>query len=71
MTTLSKLKPEQILYDVCKYRCNGGGSEIGLWFVKVIEVHEDYALCSWNGNKPIKYSTGMIKRLKVNKPKII
>lgn len=69
MATLSKLTPGQILYDVHSERM--GNTTIrrqGVWKVRVIEVYEDHAVVSWNGNPPRKYRERDIKPLRVKEP---
>lgn len=71
MATISKLKPGQILYDKHKYKMgNTNISTWGLWHVKVLEVHEDYIVASWNGNRPEKMYSQRVSKLKVKEPKM-
>lgn len=66
MATLSKLRPGDILYDVHSERAgNTTMRRQGEWTVRVIEVHDDHAMCSWNGNPATKYRERDLKKLRV------
>lgn len=72
MAKLYKIKPGQLLYDVHSVRAgNTTMRRQGIWTVKVIEIHaaEGWALCSWNGNPPKRYTAREIERLRVSEPK--
>lgn len=70
MATLSKLKPGDVLYDVHSRRAGNTTTRVqSEWQVRVIEVHDDYALCSWNGNPPDKYSDAELRRFRVTPAK--
>ena len=69
MAKLRLIKPGQSLWDVHNYRDGANRPTRGVWRVEVLEVHDDYALCSWNGNAPKKYWCRDIERLRVREPK--
>lgn len=72
MARLEKIKPGDVLYDVHSYRMgNTTLRSLGLWKVQVIEVHETYALCSWNGNTPTKFYHCQLSKLKTKKPILV
>lgn len=55
MAKLEKLNPGQILWDYHRYQMgNTTMTTMGEWPIKVIEIdlENNRALCSWNGNKP-------------------
>ena len=70
MATLSKIKPGDVLYDAHSERA--GNTTISRqceWEVHVTEVHDDHAMCSWNGNPPRRYDAHALKRLRVSPAK--
>jgi hypothetical protein len=69
MATISKLKPGDVLYDVHSHKMgNTTMTTMGCWTVRVIEVHEDHIVASWNGNTAHRMYEHNVKRLRVNKP---
>jgi hypothetical protein len=69
MATLSRIKPGDILYDVHSHKMgNTTASTMGVWTVRVIEVHENHIVASWNGNSPEKMFEGRVSKLRVSKP---
>lgn len=72
MAKLEKLKPGDVLYDVhSRQMGNTTLRTIGVWQVKVIEVHENHALVSWNTNPPQKWYRRQIEKLKTKKPVLV
>jgi hypothetical protein len=72
MATLSRIKPGQILWSVT--RGNMGNTTVRtshLYEVRVIDVHDDFAIVSWNGNPPQRYYSGHIAKLRTKKPVMI
>ena len=70
MAQLEKLTPGQILWDVKKHRTgNTMVRTTSLYKVKVLEVHEDHIIASWNGNAPRKWRD--VKHLRTKKPIMI
>jgi hypothetical protein len=71
--TFDKLKPGMILYDVHAYTMgNTSMRSIGVWAVKVIEVHENRTItASWNGNASRKMYESDWKKLRLKKPELI
>jgi hypothetical protein len=63
MLTLDKLKPGMTLYDCHRHKLgNTTMTAMGVWHVRVVEVHETYAMLSWNGNKARPYSGAEVSR---------
>lgn len=77
------IKPElvqagDILFDVHRTRGNNGGSRLGVWEVRVLEVGEieqegghktRYFMISWNTNPPRRVYAGYIRKLRRSIPK--
>lgn len=65
MVEFTAIKPGDVLYS-CQRRQMGNTTirETVCLRVKVIEVHDDHALCSMNGNPPRKYYRHSIKQLR-------
>ena len=73
MATISKIKPDQVLYDKHKYTM--GHTTIktwGLWRVYVKEVDPEgrFIIASWNGNAPRKMYENEVKKLRVKEPEM-
>lgn len=69
MATISRLVPGQIVYSVELRRMgNTLLREQSIFEVRICEVHEDYVIASWNGNKPGKYWKHSIATWRVKKP---
>lgn len=69
MATLSKIKPGDVLWDVRRERMgNTMLRRTAVRPVKVLEVHDDHAVVSWNHNSPQKYYAKSLSKLKVKKP---
>lgn len=69
MASISKLKPGQICYTVTRHKMgNTTLSTISVHHVRVIEVHEDHVVASWNSNAARKYFDRDVAKWKVNKP---
>jgi sRNA-binding regulator protein Hfq len=72
MTTISKLKPGDVLYDVHSHKMgNTTASTVGVWTVHVIEVFDRYIVASWNGNPPERMFKHTISKLRVKKPVLV
>ncbi|MDI3438981.1 hypothetical protein QLG07_05920 [Erwinia sp. V90_4] len=69
---LSSLKPGMVVYDVQRHRM-GNTTVIthSVYKVRVIEVHDNHIIASWNGNPPGKIFESGVKRLKKNEPIMI
>lgn len=71
MIAFQGVKAGDVLYDVHRYKTNGGGSRLGCWPVHVLSV--DYvtetASVRWNGNAPRTYSKRQIQKLRRSEPK--
>ncbi len=68
MASFSKIKEGDLLWDCFKRR--QGNTTIKAMVclpVRVIEVHEGYALCTWNGNKAEKFYHARIEKLRRTK----
>ncbi|MDX6914729.1 hypothetical protein R9X49_06365 [Pectobacterium carotovorum] len=66
---ISSLKPGDIVWSVL--RLNMGNTtikSIGVFSVKVCEVHENYVIASWNGNPREKFRERTISKWRRNKP---
>lgn len=68
--SFNAVKAGDVLYDVHRYKTNGGSKQ-GCWRVKIYEI--DYekgtAMASWNTNPPQKYFRRQIERLRRSQPK--
>jgi hypothetical protein len=72
MATLSKLKPGDVLYDVHRHKMgNTTASTVGVWTVRVLEVHERHIVASWNGNRPERMFEWQVKKLRVSEPILV
>lgn len=72
MATLRKLKAGDMLYDVHRHKMgNTTMSTVGVWTVRIIEVHERHIVASWNGNPATLMHEGEIKKLRTSKPVLI
>ena len=69
---LTSLNPGMVVYDL-KRRRMGNTSVVThcVYKVRVIEVHDNHILASWNGNSPVKIFESGVARLKKNEPVMI
>ena len=73
MAKLEKLSPGQILWDYHTYQQgNTTLKKMGEWPIEIIEIdlENNRALCSWNGNKPEWKYRKQIEKYRVNKKKV-
>ena len=69
MASINRLKPGQVVYDIQRQKMGNTTVSRGvLYEVKILEVHEDFVLASWNSNKPQKYFLRSIQAWRVKKP---
>lgn len=71
MATISKLKPEQVVYERRRQKMgNTTVSRTALYSIRIIEVDPEgqFVMASWNGNIPRKYREADVKKWLVNKP---
>lgn len=69
MVALTALKPGDILYEVSREKAgNTTMTRTVCRPVKIIEVHENHVLASWNGNPPRKFFGATISRWRRSKP---
>lgn len=69
MATIGKLKPGQTVWSVESRRMgNTMMREKAIFAVRIIEVHEQSVIASWNGNKPGTFGLKSIQKWRVNKP---
>lgn len=71
MATISKLKPEQVVYERRKQKMgNTTMSRVALYSIRITEVDPEgqFVMASWNGNTPRKYREADVKKWLVNKP---
>jgi hypothetical protein len=72
MATLNKLKPGDVLYDVHSHKMgNTTMSTMGCWAVRVIEVHDNHIVASWNGNSAVRMNSMAVQRLRVSRPVMV
>lgn len=70
MAKFELIKAGDVLYDVHSERMgNTTMRRQGVWEVYVKEVHDGYAIVSWNGNPPQRYNRSQIDKLRKNEPK--
>ncbi|MBN1085580.1 hypothetical protein JNO12_12590 [Erwinia aphidicola] len=69
---LTSLKPGMVVYDVQRHRM-GNTTVIthSVYKVRVIEVHDNHIIASWNNNAPKKIFESGVARLKKNEPIMI
>ena len=71
MATISKLKPEQVVYERRRQKMgNTTVSRTALYSIRIIEVDSEglFVMASWNGNTPRKYREVDVKKWLVSKP---
>jgi hypothetical protein len=69
MAVISNLTSGQVCFTVRRQKMgNTTLSTIAVHTVKVLEVHEDYVLASWNGNTPRRYHRAQVAKWKVKAP---
>lgn len=71
MATISKLKPEQVVYERRRQKMgNTTMSRTALYSIRIIEVDPEgqFVTASWNGNTPRKFREADVKKWLVNKP---
>lgn len=71
MATISKLEPEQVVYERRRQKMGDTTrSRTALYSIRIIEVDPDwhFVMASWNGNTPRKYREAVVKKWLVNKP---
>ena len=69
--SITKLKPGMVVYDAHSQKMgNTTMRTMGVWPVKIVEVHENSVIASWNGNAPRKYY-GTKFPWRANKPKLV
>ena len=70
MASISRLKPDQIVYSVERQKMGNTTISYGaLYQVRILEVHEDHVIAFWNCNRPQKFYESSIKKWRVNEPK--
>ena len=69
MATMPKLKPGQIVWNIRRHRMgNTTARTISVYQIRVIEVHADHVIASWNGNRPEAYREREVRTWKVKEP---
>ena len=65
MVAFAKVKAGDVLWD-CRMQRMGNTtmSRLTCWTVRVIEVTDTHAMCSWNGNPPQRYAPYQFNRLR-------
>ncbi|MBK3780023.1 hypothetical protein G3A43_07120 [Paraburkholderia aspalathi] len=72
MAVIANLKPGQVLFTVRRHQMgNTNIRTLAVHTVKVIEVHEDHVVASWNGNAQRKYYAGQVAKWKVKAPVLV
>ena len=72
MAVIANLTPGQVLFTVRRHKMgNTTISTVAVHTVKVLEVHEDYVLATWNGNTPRKYRSAQVSKWKVKAPVLV
>ncbi len=72
MATLSKLTPGQVLYTTSRRKMgNTTISTVAVHSVRVVSIHEDHVMASWNSNPPHKYREREVKGWRVNEPRTV
>jgi hypothetical protein len=69
MVAFAKVKPGDTLYDVHRYKPNGGGSKLGCWSVYVEEVREGGVMARWNGNPARWFGERAVAKWRRSPPK--
>lgn len=69
MVAFSTVKPGDRLFQVARQKMgNTTMTRQVVYSVRVIEVHEDHAICSWNGNTPRRWRANEFTKLRRSKP---
>jgi hypothetical protein len=70
MVAFTTIKVGDVLWDCHKVRQgNTTVRKMGAWQVRILEIDPERrsAMASWNGNRPMRYSEGALKRLRRTK----
>lgn len=71
MVAFSKIKPGDVLYEVRRQKMgNTTMSRDAIFAVRIVEVNDEHAIASWNGNTPTRYSIARIAQLRRSRPKL-
>lgn len=71
MASIKNIKADQILWSVMSTRMgNTRMTRRACYPCRVISVHDDHAMISWNYNPARRYTPKQIAKLLVNKPKM-
>jgi hypothetical protein len=63
MVAFHTVKPGDTLYECHREKMgNTTMSRMGCWPLKVLEVHENHVVASWNGNPPRSFSRFNVKQ---------
>jgi len=71
MTTFSKLRPGDVLWDCRRTKMgNTTMSQMSSWPVKIVsmDVERQTAMASWNSNAPRLYTARQLEKLRRSKP---
>jgi len=72
MAVIANLTPGQVCFTVRRHKMGSTTlSTIAVHTVKVIEVHVDYVLASWNGNTERRYRAAQVAKWKVKPPVLV
>lgn len=70
MVALRTLKPGDVVFDTARTKMgNTTMSTLSCWRVRIVEVHPDHVVASWNGNPAKAYRAWAIKRWTRTPPK--
>lgn len=66
---LTSLKPGDLVFNVEKTKMgNTTLKTISIYPVKIIEVHENHVIASWNGNAPKRFGENSVSKWKKKEP---
>ena len=66
---LTSLKPGDLVFNVTKTKMgNTTLKTISIYPVKIIEVHENHVIASWNGNAPKRFGENVVSKWKKKQP---
>lgn len=66
---LTSLKPGDLVFNVEKTKMgNTTLKTISIYPVKIIEVHENHVIASWNGNAPKRFGENVVSKWKKKQP---
>lgn len=71
MATISKLRPEQVVYERRRQKMgNTTMTRVALYSIRIVEVDPEgrFVIASWNGNTPRKYHESAVKKWLMKKP---